>query len=181
MDTKSRASTRYRRNNKPINKAKNRYFYLDGKLHRIIVVDRGGDMAYTWSYPDRARVGYIWSDLKRRKEPSFSLEDTAQLIGRHQRNIWNKMREGKIPSPQKTYSLDGQFRKGYYKFSVKDVMAVHDYYLTIPRGRPRKDGIIVPKAMPTKAEIMAMIKNETVLYTKDKDRGFVPIWRERDW
>jgi hypothetical protein len=33
----------------------------------------------------------------------------------------------------------------------------------------------------TRAELEAMMKHETILYTKDKAGDFVPVWKQPDW
>lgn len=162
-------------------KQRAKFFYLNGKLHKTIYANRAGDLLIAWSYPDRARVTYILSDAKRLMQKAFDLREVTIMINRSRVHIERLILDGCIKAPQKMYSLDGKFKPGKYKFSEDDVMALHDYLLTVHVGRPRKDGLIKPGPMPSKAELRAMMRNNQVLYVKGKDGEFAPVWKAVEW
>ena len=58
---------------------------------------------------------------------------------------------------------------------------MHDFFKTVHRGRPRKDGMITPGDMPSRAEIEAMMKQENILYVKNNDGEFIPVWKQPEW
>ena len=65
--------------------------------------------------------------------------------------------------------------------SEDDVMLVREFLSTLHRGRPRKDGLITSKNVPTKQELRAKIKNEVVLYQQTSDGEFIPVWKQPEW
>jgi hypothetical protein len=164
-------------------RAKNatQYFYLDKKLHKTVMTNRPGDLLVAWCYPCRKRHTYILSDVRKHSQKAFDLKEAAAFLTRHRVILENYIREGAIPKPQKTYSLDGNYSPGKYKLSEDDVMALHDFLLTVHVGRPRKDGLIKPGRLPNKAELRAMMKNHEMLYVRNKSGEFTPIWKEVDW
>lgn len=162
-------------------KKKVRYFYLHDKLHRVLRINRPADLMECWSYPDRKTVTYIWSDARRQMTGAFPLAQVAKMIGRGRVQIELYIVNGLIKPPQRVYTLDGTFRPGKYMFSEKDVLALHDYLLTVHVGRPRKDGKITPGKMPTKAELRAMMRHDVVQGVMGPDGTFIPTWKEVDW
>lgn len=162
-------------------KPANKYFYLNKKLHKTIFVNRPGDILVAWCYPCRKRHTYILSDVKSHSQKAFDLKEAAAFVNRHRVNVEHYIIDGMFPSPQKTYSIDGRFSPGKYKFSEDDVIALHEYLLTVHRGRPRLDGLIKPGPLPNRAELRAMMKNNEMLYVMGKSGEFTPIWKEVDW
>jgi hypothetical protein len=53
--------------------------------------------------------------------------------------------------------------------------------LTVHIGRPRKDGRVTPGRMPSKAELRALMRHDTMTYVKNADGEFTPVWKEVDW
>jgi hypothetical protein len=53
--------------------------------------------------------------------------------------------------------------------------------LTVHRGRPRKDGTVTNSNLMSRAELEALMKEDKILYTKDKSGEFVPVWKQPDW
>lgn len=103
------------------------------------------------------------------------------MLCRNRVTLENAILEGKVKAPQRIYKLDLSRKPGKYLFSEKDILAFHDYLLTVHIGRPRKDNKITPGKMPSKTELRAMIRHDTVFYVKSKDGDFVPMWKEVDW
>lgn len=163
------------------NRNRVRYFYLNGKLHRVLRIIRAADLMECWSYPDKKSVTYVWSDARRRMTNAFTLMQVSKMIGRHRVIIEKYILEGKIKEPQRQHTLDGTFRPGKYMFSEEDVLGLHDYLMTVHVGRPRKDGRITPGAMPSKAELRAMMRHDVIQGVLGSDGKFVPTWKEIDW
>lgn len=134
-----------------------------------------------WCYREGKRKGYVWSDVRKRMEVALPIAEVAKLIGRHRVQIENYILKGFIKSPQRVYTLDGNAKPGKYMFSESDVMGLHDYLLTVHIGRPRRDGRITPGRMPSKAELRAMMRHDTMTYVKNADGEFTPVWKEVDW
>lgn len=158
-----------------------KHFFVNGELHRLFRVNRGEDLVYAWNYPQEKRVMYVWSDTQKRMGRAFSVSEVASMLGRHVVVIRKYILEGEIQSIAKTYSLDGKKSPGKYFFSEDDVRMLHAYLCTKNLGRPRKDGRLVQYPLPSKAELEAMMRNDTVIYIKDKAGEFAPIWKQPDW
>lgn len=159
-----------------------RYFFLNGDLHKVLSVTRAQDLVVCWNFPEGKRVGYSWSDVKKRHGKAFKMQEVSKMIGRHRTNIERDILAGNIKTPQRIYTLNGKKRPLYYYFSEENVFDLHDYLLTVHVGRPRSDGKITPRAdLPSKAELRAMMKHDIVTYIKTEQGEFVPVWKEQDW
>lgn len=169
---------RQRRIRKP---SRLRYFYLEGDLHKVLSVIRAQDFAICWNYPQGKRVGYVWSDVRRNHKKAFNLQQVSKMIGRHYITLKRDILDGKIKPPQKTYALNANKTPGTYYMSEQDVYDLHDYLLSVHVGRPRKDGKVTIRDMPSKAELRAMMKHDIVTYVKTAEGEFVPVWKEQDW
>lgn len=157
------------------------YFYLNKKLHKKIHANRPADVLVAWCYPCRKRHTYVLSDVKKHSQKAFDLKEVSLFMGRDRVIIENHIRDGAIEKPQKTYSLNGLYNPGKYKLSEDDVVALHEFLLTIHIGRPRKDGLIKPGKLPTRQELRAMMKNHETIYVRNSNGEFTPIWKEVDW
>jgi len=163
-----------RKRSKPLDK----YFYLNGDLHRRLHVQRGTDILTAWNYPERKRVGYSYTDVKRRAERAFRTKEVCEMLNRSRLTLELAITRGDIRSPQKTYSLETG-EEFQYLWNEKDILDAHSYFKTVHRGRPRKDGLITPQLLPSERELRALIKGDSILYVKTEDGEFVPSWRAR--
>lgn len=153
-----------------------RYFFYRGDLCKKVHIHRPNDIITAWNYPKGRLDKYVYSDVRRNGEMAFSTRQVEQMIGRSQKTIKNAIADGMIRKPQRTYGIDAE-RNGYaYYWSEKDIMELHDYLKTVHCGRPRKDGRVTPKELPTASELRAMIRQGTVFYVQVGDK-FVPTWR----
>jgi hypothetical protein len=157
-----------------------RYFYLDGDLHKVLRIIRAQDLIETWNFKEEKRKTYIWSDVRRRMGRAFSMIEVAGMIGRTRARIERDILLGNIKPPQRA-KHPGTKKAPRYKFSEQDVYDLHDYLLTIHMGRPRLDGRITHKTMPSKAELRAMMKHDVKIYVKKDDGSFTPVWKEIEW
>lgn len=157
-----------------------RYFYLNGNHHKVLRISRAEDIIVAWDYENKKRVSYIWSVAKQNMQKAFTVNEVCKIFGRDRWSIHTFIEEGKIKRPKQTYSLENG-NPGKFLFSEDDLRDLHSYLLTVHRGRPRKDGAITQGKVMTRAELEAMMKHETILYTKDKAGDFVPVWKQPDW
>lgn len=169
------------RTSKRSNRNRVRYFYLNGKLHKVLRIIRPADLMECWSFQDRKTVTYIWSDARKKMTSAFPLAQVAKMLGRNRVTLELFITNEIIPTPQRIYTLDGTFRPGKYLLSEDDVMGLHDYLLTVHTGRPRKDGRITPRPMPSKAELRAMMRHDVVQGVMSSDGKFIPTWKETEW
>ncbi|QDH93940.1 helix-turn-helix DNA-binding protein [Streptomyces phage Evy] len=159
----------------------NRYFFLDGVPHKKLQINRGADTLLAWNYIERKRVAYVWSVAKRNMQAAFLSKDVRRMLNRHRNSLHLYIHENQIKTPFKTYSLDGEFRPGMYLWSEKDILDLHELLVNRGYGRKRKDGLPPASRLPSRAELLAMMRNDVVLYTKTKDGNFTPVWQENDW
>jgi len=158
-----------------------KYFFLNGALHREMKIDRKRDLMVAWDFSAPETLNpksYLYSDVKKKRQQAFTVREAATLLGRHRDRLWTYIRWGKINPPQQAYSLQTK-RPTTNFFSEDDIVDIHEYMLTVHRGRPRKDGKITLGNIPGRADIRTMVKARRLLYVKDEETGeFVPIWYE---
>lgn len=152
------------------------FFFFNGDLHRKVHINRGADVITAWNYPEAQLKKYVYSQVKREGQKAFTTTEAGEFINRKKRAIKYAMARGDVPMPQQTYSLDGERRPLTYYWREEDIMALHEFFTTVHRGRPRKDGRITPSNLPTATELRALIRQGTVFYTKIGDE-FVPTWQ----
>ena len=160
---------------------KPRYFYLNGELHKVLRVNRPEDLVHSWSYPQGRRVAYVWSQTQKTMQHAFSVNTVANMLGRNPRVLKQYILDGLIPKVQKTYTLDEKRSPGKIFFSEDDIRILYEYLITVNHGRPRKDGELVQYPLPSRAELEAMLRQDTILYVKDKTGEFAPVWKQPDW
>lgn len=165
--------------------AAKKYFYVDGKLYRAIVTNRPANLMRAWSYEDNRMVDFVLTDVQRHMQQAYNTAEVAKLLNRTKKSIFSSLRDGVINPPYKIGVQESDTKKtefGLYKWSEDDVIALHAYYLTVSAGRPRKDGIVNPPArLPTRMELVAMMKQNRIIYMQDVNGNFVPVFDTPDW
>lgn len=146
-----------------------RQFYLNGKLHKVLKVQRPKDLVECYIYSEQKRVLYAWSSFKRNRRPAFRRKQVSQLLDRHPVVITRYLEEGRIPRPEMSHELTTKAPGDYY-WSEEDILALHEYL--VETGK---------KHVPTRAELIAMMRTEKVVYVKNTNGDFVPVWRAEDW
>jgi hypothetical protein len=157
------------------------YFYLNDALHRALQTNRTDDTIVAWNFLENKRVAYNYSDVQKNKQHAYSISEVGKLINRHVDTIKRHLRSGDIPKPQQAYALDNKEKLGRYFFSENNIRQIREFFKTVHIGRPRKDGNVTASNIPSKAELEALLKNETVLYAKNSDGTFVPVWKQPEW
>ena len=158
-----------------------RYFYLNNKLHKVLRKSRAEDLLISWDYDLGKRVAYSLYDVNKNKQNAYPISDVVKIIGKHEDTIKMHLYRGNLKYPQQSYSLNGNKTPGKYFWSEDDIRNMHDFFKTVHRGRPRKDGGITPADMPSRAELEAIMKQENILYVKNNDGEFVPVWKQPEW
>ena len=158
-----------------------RYFYLNGKLHKVLRRSRGEDLLVAWDYQLGRRVAYNLTDVNKNKQHAYPISQVVKIIGKHEDTIKRHLYAGNLKFPQQVYSLNGNKTPGKYYWSEDDIRQMHDFFKTVHRGRPRNDGEIHPGDMPSRAEVEATMRQENILYIKNDDGTFVPVWKQPEW
>ena len=157
------------------------YFYLDQKLYKALHKNRAEDLLIVWDYELGKRVAYSLSQVLKNKKSAYTVSQAAKMMGRSVDTIKRHWRAGEIRKPIQAYSLDGQRRPNKYFFSEDDMRELHDFFKTVHRGRPRKDGYITTNNVPSSAELEALMRNEKILYAKNDEGEYVPVWKQPEW
>lgn len=144
------------------------YFFLNNKIHKVLNYSRAKDELIAWCYPDKKRVLYSYSQVIKNMENAYSTKQVAQVLNKHKITIEDYILEGKIKYPQKVYPI-GNPESDWYKFmySESDIMDIHQFILESGYS----------KNMPSKTELRALLKHNTILYTKTTEGNFVPVWK----
>jgi hypothetical protein len=143
------------------------YFFLNNKIHKVIKLSRAKDELVAWCYPDKKRVLYAYSEVKKYKESAYTTKEVAELLNKHKVTIEEYILTGKIKIPQRIYPIGNPSSEwSKFMFSESDILDLHQYILDVG----------YTKNMPSRTELTALLKQNIILYTKT-DTGFVPVWR----
>ena len=157
------------------------YFYLNNALHRALQVNRSDDTIIAFNFVEGKRVAYNYTDVQKNKKHAYSISEVAKLINRHVDTIKRHLRSGDIRKPQQAYAVEDKTKLSRYYFTDSDIKEIREFFKTVHIGRPRKDGQVTASNIPSKTELEAMLRNETILYVKNTDGDFVPVWKAPEW
>jgi len=156
------------------------YFYVNGKLHKMISVVRARDEATAFCYSEKKIRVYQWSFIQKNAQRAFSMGQVAEMVNRTKRLLQYYLQRGLIERPEKTYALSTG-RPVKMMFSEDDVYKIRDIIASMHTGRPRKDGVIKPKNVISKQELYAKMKYDQTLYMKNAKGEFVPLYMSEEW
>ncbi len=156
------------------------YFYLRGKFYKRLKIDRHENQMMAWDWEARKVVGLTLSDVRQNKTKAYSIHEAAEILNRTVRHIRACIGKGKIKGAFRTYSIQNRpGYKGRYYVGEDDILAWHEFFLTQNTGPARADGTKAkPRNLPTKAEVLAKLAKTEMIYVKNKQGEFVPVWSE---
>ena len=144
------------------------YFFLNGKIHKVLKSSRAKDELVAWCYPDKKRVLYSYNLAVKSMENAYTLVQAGRILNRHKVTLEEYILVGKIKSPQKVYPIGNPESKWFkYMLSESDIVQVHEFILEAGHT----------KDLPSKAELLALLKSNIILYTKTNDGKYVPVWK----
>jgi hypothetical protein len=146
-----------------------RYFFLNDKIHKVLKSSRSKDEMIAWCYPDKKRVMYSYSQVKKNMETAYTVVEVALMLNKHRVTIQEYILGDKVSTPQKIYPIGQPDSENWsqYMFNQKNILDIHQHILDSGHS----------KEVPSKAEVQALLKNNLVLYTKTEDGKFVPVWK----
>ena len=146
-----------------------RYFFLNDKIHKVLKSSRSKDEMIAWCYPDKKRVMYSYSQVKKNMETAYTVVEVASMLNKHRVTIQEYILNEKVATPQKIYPIGQPDSENWsqYMFNQKNILDIHQHILDSGHS----------KEIPSKAEVQALLKNNLVLYTKTEDGKFVPVWK----
>lgn len=150
-----------------------------------MMISKSQNIVYAYNYPKKQEVTILLSDWRRRKEKAFSTMDVGRLLNRNRSTMHRYIETGAIKEPyriipEKGWGVkpSGRGPKGYF-WSETEVYNLHELCLSVPQGKPRKDGKHVSSStLPTKAQLKSMIGSGIVTYVQNSKGEFVPAWKE---
>lgn len=144
------------------------YFFLNDKIHKVLRSSRAKDELVAWCYPDKKRVLYSFSEVKKYMQTAYSMREVCQILDKHKVTIEDYILDGKIKAPSKIYPIGNQESKwSKFMFSQKDILDIHSFILEAGYS----------KNLISKNELSALLKNNIILYTKTSEGNFVPVWK----
>jgi len=144
------------------------YFFLNGKVHKVLKLSRGKDEVIAWCYVDKKRVMYSYAQVDKHMEKAYTVIEAGKILGRHRVTIEEYILQGKIKQPQKVYPISNpESTWSKYMLSESDILDIHQFI--IDAGHIRD--------LPSRAELQAILKHNLILYTKTDDGKFVPVWK----
>lgn len=154
-----------------------RFFAFHGELCKRLHINRGGDLIVVYNFAQERQATYSYTDVRNNAERVFSTKEVAAMVKRDVHRISMHIAEGHVRRPQKSHSLTGNspYRNAYW-WTEKDIMDYHAYLTTVHIGRPRLDGYINTRDLPTARELRAMIHQNLVTYIKNDKDEFIPTW-----
>ena len=144
------------------------YFFLNGKVHKILKKSRARDELIAWCYPEKKRVLYSYSQVEKNMQNAYTTKETAELLNKHKVTIEEYILQGKVKEPQRVYPIgnpDSTWNK--FMFSESDILDIHQFIIDTGYS----------KNVPSRAELQALLKHNMILYTKTEEGRFVPVWK----
>jgi hypothetical protein len=144
------------------------YFFLNGKIHKVIRTSKARDELVAWCYPDKKRVMYSYSQVKKNMGNAYTIKQVCEILNRHRVTVEEYILQGKIKVPQRVYPISNPESTWYkFMFSESDIYDLHQFILDAG----------YTKNFPSKAELTALLKHNLILYTKTDEGSFVPVWK----
>jgi len=160
-------------------KSGRKFFYLDGNLYRQLRYDNGHDSMTCWSYPEGKVVELPLSYVKKKRRPSYKLDQVSAMLNRSRMNMNHLFLFGVVAKPQRSYNIENPNDRdnGMYRLSDADIYRLHDYYAN---SRHYKAYSRSKGPLPSRSELAAMLKYEKIPYMRTSDGEFVPVWNAPD-
>ena len=111
---------------------------------------------------------YSYSQVEKYMGKAYGMKDVSALLNKHTVTLHDYILEGKIKAPQKIYPIGDPDNKNWskYMFCEKDILELHEFILDSGHSGN----------VPSKAELLGLLKHNIILYTKT-DSGFIPVWK----
>ena len=81
------------------------YFFLNGKVHKVLKLSRAKDEVIAWSYLDKKRMMYSYSQVDKNMEKAYTILEASKILGRHRVTVENIFCRARSSSPKKYIQL----------------------------------------------------------------------------
>jgi hypothetical protein len=157
-------------------------FFVSGDLVRLIHSNRAMNICSLYNFIQDKEQTMLLTDFKKHRRRAYSVINTLKIFKRSRMQLERWIEKGLVPPP--TGAVKGGkrvFRKLSY-YSEDDIFTIRENIARIHKGRPRKDGrITTAKDVPTERDLRSLMGDAIMLYTKNKDGKYIPIWQEETW
>ena len=101
-------------------------------------------------------------------ENAYTTLQVSEMLNKHKVTIEDYILEGKIKAPQKVYPISNPESKwSKYMFNQADILDLHNFI--IDSGHSGN--------IPSRTELLALLKHNVILYTKSSEGNFIPVWK----
>ena len=153
-------------------------WFLNGELVKKVHISRAAGMITLFNINTRQRMLVPLAEFKKKRRRSYLVSETAKLLNLHRKSLPRLVHRGILPPPVgATEGGVARFGKKAY-YSEDTIRDMRDTLAGIHMGRPRKDGLITNNKTPTAAELAVSLGDSALLYQKDADGNFIPVFTE---
>jgi len=155
------------------------FFYWEKRLHKVLRINKPANLVDAWSFSEHKSVSILYSDFRQHAGKAITTVAAARLMNVHKMTLFRAWHNGNIHEPEKSYPLiEGSTKPGVHYWGEHNMLELHDYMMTVHRGRPRNDGMVIPyQNLPTRAELIGLMNNTQPVYIKDEDGKFIPLFK----
>ena len=153
-------------------------WFLNGELVKKVHISRAAGMITLFNINTRQRMLVPLAEFKKKRRRSYLVSETAKLLNLHRKSLPRLVHRGILTAP--TGAVEGggaRFGKKAY-YSEDNIRDMRDILAGIHMGRPRNDGLITNNKTPTAAELAVSLGDSALLYQRDADGNFVPVFVE---
>lgn len=154
------------------------YVILNKKLYKILSKTKATDRAVLWNFEEKKREVHSYVAVAKYGEKAYSPYEIGQMLNRSKYTL--KCHWHEFPEPYRIYAFTSGSPVGR-RWDAEGVMAIRDVLASKHYGAPRADGEIIPKAIPSRSELRAILNQEAVYYVKTQDGKVIPTWKAHDF
>ena len=156
-------------------------WFLNGQLVRKQHISRAQGIITLWNINTRESMIVHMGEWKKKRRRAYLVHETAKMLNLHRKSLPRLVYRGILPPA--VGAVEGgkaiYGKKAYY--SEDTIREMRDILSKIHIGRPRKDGRITNNKTPTAAELAVSLGDSAMLYTKDAEGKFIPVFTETVW
>jgi hypothetical protein len=153
-------------------------FFLNDDLVRIYHVNRAAGMVTLDNLTKEYQMTIPLIEFRKKRRRAYTLTETAKLLNFHTKSIPRLIKQEKIPPPMG--ELPGGERAFHYNsyYSEDHIMDIRNIMSRVHKGKPRKDGLVTNNRIPTEQELRYAMGDGIMMYVKNDDGRFVPVFSE---
>jgi hypothetical protein len=178
MAARNRKSESQERNLFVIKTPRRRVWFLNGDLIRVKHVSRAAGLV-TFENLTKDRLESITLiEFRKKRKRAFTTKETAKLLNFHPKSLPRLVKNGMIDPPVGVLP-NGERKYHYMSWYCEDsIREARRVMAQIHHGAARKDGLVTNNKIPTEQELTYMMGGGTILYAKNSDGEFVPVYSE---